>query len=179
MAAPLLEHQRVPMPWPDYLELGDDVPGEYYGGCLVMSPSPDQQHQLLCRRLANSLEQQVSDAYTVNTAWQWAPSDGQNYIPDVMVYEATTATARLRDTPVLAVEVLSGNRSSDLVVKASGYAKAGLPNYWVIDRTTRTVDVFILADGIYVTSQVITADQPAEVELGIATVHIDLGGLLG
>ncbi len=74
MGAPLLEApDRRSMSWPDYTSLPADVPGEYFDGCLVLAPSPDQQHQLVCRRLANTLELLVPDGYTVNTGWQSSP----------------------------------------------------------------------------------------------------------
>ena len=87
-----------------------------------MAPSPDQQHQLVCRRLANLLKAQLPSDYTVNTGWQWSPAPGQNVVPDVMAYCATDDDVRLTATPLLAVEVLSQNRGADLVVKTSRYA---------------------------------------------------------
>ena len=178
MAIPLLASPgRVRMPWLDYLALPVDAPGEYFDGCLVVAPSPDQQHQLVTRRLANMLELAVPAGFTVNTGWQWSPAQGQNFIPDVMVYASTTESTRLTTTPVLAVEVLSRNRADDLVVKTSRYAAAGLVHYWVLDRDARELLVYRLQESVYAQLQVVDL-EPATVSLGIADVVVDVPALL-
>ena len=178
MAAPsLAPPQRVQMSWSDYIALDDDVPGEYFDGRLVAAPNPDQQHQRVCVRLANLLEQVVPDAYEVITGWEWSPAVGQSFIPDVMVYAATEESTRLTATPVLAVEVLSQSRSDDLVVKTSRYAAAGLVHFWVVDRGAGEVLVHRLRDRVYEQTQVV-GSEPAEVDIGIATVTLSMADLL-
>jgi Uma2 family endonuclease len=168
---------RVPMPWAEYITLDADVPGEYFDGRLMMAPSPDQQHQLVSRRLANLLELAVPDGYTVNTGWQWSPADGQSFIPDVMVYASTRESTKLTATPVLAVEVLSQNRADDLVVQTSRYASAGLVDYWVVDRAAGELLVYRLHDGVYEQAHVV-GTQPVEVSIGIAAVTVNIADLL-
>jgi Uma2 family endonuclease len=85
VAAPqLAAPRRVPMSWAEYLALDADVPGEYYDGHLVMAPSPDPQHQLVCVDLVVLLRACIPAGYEVNAGWQWSPAEGQNFIPDVI-----------------------------------------------------------------------------------------------
>ncbi len=104
MAAPLLDalHRRA-MSWAEYLALGEGVPGEYYDGHLVMAPSPNQQHQLVCVALVIQLPASIPAGYTVNTGWQWSPADGQNFIPDVMVGSSTAPRASYASTSFVAM----------------------------------------------------------------------------
>ncbi len=178
MAAPLLDalHRRA-MSWAEYLALGEGVPGEYYDGHLVMAPSPDQQHQLVCVDLVILLRASVPAGYTVNTGWQWSPADGQNFIPNVIVYPSTTESVKLTSAPVLAVEVLSQNRSDDLVVKTTRYAAAGLEHYWIIDRAASELRVYELRGNVYEQTRVVGAES-ADVNIGIATITLDLVSLL-
>lgn len=177
-AASLETSQRTPMSWADYLALDPDEPGEYFDGWWVVRPSPDQQHQLVCIRLANLIEAALPEGFAVNTGWQWTPSKGQNFIPDVMVYASTDESVRLTATPILVIEVLSQNRADDLVVKTTRYAAAGLPHYWIVDRAAGELLVHRLHDGVYEQVQVVSSDR-AEVNLDIAAVQVKMAELLG
>jgi len=65
--------------------------------------------------------------------------DGRaEFIPDVIVVPASGEQARCTGTPVLAIEVLSTNRSDDLILQTGRYAAAGLPHYWIVDPRDRT-----------------------------------------
>lgn len=113
----------------------------------------------------------------MNAGWQWTPSAGQNFIPDVMVYAATEENIRLTATPVLVIEVLSQNRADDLVVKTSRYAAAGLAHYWILDRVAGELLVHELRGGVYEQLQVVGAES-AQVGFGIAAVTVSVPELL-
>jgi Uma2 family endonuclease len=51
----------------------------------------------------------------------------------------------------LVVEVLSeSNREEDLETKRAEYARAEIPEYWIVDRTARTITILTLAQRDYV-----------------------------
>jgi Uma2 family endonuclease len=134
--------------WEDYLGLGEDSRAEFIDGQLVMSPSPTFEHQEICFRLAAGLRRVVPAGHRVTQGWAWKPSEDE-FIPDVMVVPDTGEQARFTGTPVLVIEVLSTNRSDDLVLKTGKYAAAGLPHYWIVDPRDRTFSAFVLQGGVY------------------------------
>ena len=66
-----------------------------------------------------------------------------------MVVPDTGEQARFTGTPVLVIEVLSTNRSDDVVLKTGKYAAAGLPHYWIVDPRDRTFSACVLQGGVY------------------------------
>ncbi|GAB2699884.1 Uma2 family endonuclease [Thalassiella azotivora] len=168
----------TPLTWEMYEQLPEDLRAEYVDGRLQMTPSPTRQHQAACLRLATALQAVVRDDTRVALAWAWKP-DVDEFIPDVMVHPVTTEQVRFTGTPLLVVEVLSTNRSTDLVLKTNRYARAGLAHYWVLDPTTGTLDAFDLTeDGLYARVAQVTAGQPQEVVFGPSTLQVDVAALL-
>jgi Uma2 family endonuclease len=167
------------MSWDDYCLLDESVSGEYLDGCFVMTPSPDRRHQQTCRRLANALEGVLPIGYEVNTAWEWmlAASPPESVIPDVMVYAATQDSTRYTGLPVLAVEVLSQNRDTDLVRKKAKYAAAGLMHYWVADRVREVLDAYALGEAGYQHVRCVGHDAE-ELDFGVAKLTIGMAELL-
>ena len=166
-----------PMSWEEYERLGEDIRAQYVDGRLVMSPSPSRRHQRVARRLANGLEAVLPDGWQVDAFWGWKPGRDE-FIPDVIVYPETEEQVRFTGTPALVVEVLSGNRSTDLVVKVGKYAAAGLAHYWVLDLRDEVLEAFALRNGMYEPAARLERDQRADLGFGIATLQVDLGALL-
>jgi Uma2 family endonuclease len=159
-----------------YRALGEDPAVEYIDGRLAVSPSPSRRHQKACTRLVAGLELVLPATHDVAMAWAWTTGTDE-FIPDVMVHEATTESTRFTGTPTLLIEVLSGNRRDDLVLKRRKYAVAGVPHYWVVDVDAGTVEA-LEADpddaGSYRVAQLLDADTGARaLDFGVASLIVD------
>lgn len=53
--------------------------------------------------------------------------------------------------PKFIIEVLSSNRSHDMVMKLNLYEKAGVSEYWIIDPEEQIITVLTLSDNGYIT----------------------------
>jgi Uma2 family endonuclease len=166
-----------PMPWDEYARREAPPLSEYIDGHLVMVPSPTREHQQVCLRLANSLESAIPIGYDVTISWAWKPG-ADEFIPDVMVHPVTNENVRFTGTPLLVVEVLSTNRSDDLVLKTGKYAAAGAPHYWIIDPRERTLDAYDLADRLYRPVTHVDESTPGPVPFGPASLMVDVKTLL-
>lgn len=161
----------TPMSWEDYQQLPEDLRFEYIDGQLVVNPGPIRRHQLAVHRLASLLEAAAADPVCVVAQWAWKPGDDE-FAPDVLVTGPTDEQLRFTGMPLLVIEVLSSNRSHDLVTKSNKYARAGLPRYWVVDPDAQTVTAFVLRGGIYEEVATVGGTDLAELDFGAGTVRI-------
>jgi Uma2 family endonuclease len=177
---PTTEHlDRTPMSWEKYESLVD-VRGEYIDGSLVMSPSTTGPHQDVAHSLCEIMKQASPEGIRTREAWGWQPG-GDEFIPDVMVFDDTGETVRLTSIPHLAVEVLSADRGTDLIRKHRKYAEAGLPRYWIVDldETGPEVATYELRDGVFVETGHHRGDTEVTLDVGPIAVTFTPNDLLG
>ena len=142
----------------DYAALPDD--GHRYeivDGVLYMAPSPNEWHQNATLEIASYLRTHVKLAGLGQV--YIAPFDvelGPKTVvqPDVMVILNANRNkitfSHVIGAPDLVVEVSSpGTVGYDREKKQRAYARAGVPEYWIADPWSRTVEVLTLEEGGY------------------------------
>jgi Uma2 family endonuclease len=131
-------------------------PVELWNGEIIMSPAPHPDHQEIVLNFAESLK-----AFTTKGRL------GKVYIspldvvltqrrvvqPDVFfISEARLGIIKdyINGVPDLAMEVISeGSWHRDRIEKKALYEQAGLPEYWIVDPDSETIEVFTLDKGVY------------------------------
>lgn len=175
MSADAADLDGTAMSWEEFDALGE-IRAEYIDGRLVMAPSPLKRHQRASRLLATLLEAAAEHGHEVDEAWGWKPGRDE-FVPDIMVYQATNEQVRYTGTPVLVVEVLSSSPVRDLIVKMNKYAGYGLRRYWVVDPEKREIYVFARPNDIFELVQTI-GEEPTEVDFGAGVVRIDMAEIV-
>ena len=136
-------------------QTGADRFDEMWEGVLHMNPPPDVDHQDLegaieswLRQHWKTSEQVVLHQVAVSPDDDWT----NNYrVPDLILIAADRIAMR-RETyfhggPTVVVELRSpGDESYE---KLPFYAELGVPEVWVIDRDTKSPELYILTDGNY------------------------------
>jgi len=123
---------------------------EWVDGELVVTPSPDNPHQLVAGRLGYELHRLGDEPGHGLTLPQmtFRVSPTRARIPDFafMGRAKLPLPAKGRDLPVapdLVVEILSpSTAATDLRDKRDDYRAAGVPVYWIVDRDARSVTVW-------------------------------------
>ena len=129
---------------------------EVIEGELYLPPTPKFAHQNIALRLARIL-QEYTDANDLGVV-AIAPLDviinqDESLQPDIL-YVSKERLDIVKDyiegPPDLVVEIASPSTSGrDRVVKSRVYARFGVPHYWIIDPSDKTVLAYQLSDKNY------------------------------
>ena len=165
----------------------DGVRYELLDGVVVRKPPRDLRAARACRTILSRIaeifgEQFVLPATGVHVRWD---DDSKNAPePDVLLLnkpnmEITTDQPRPEDIQLL-IEVADTTRNYDLGTKAALYARAGVPEYWVISVDERRVYVHTnpTPDGSYTRREADETETVAPVNLPIGTSGIRVAELL-
>ena len=144
----------------DYKRLPDDGPRyEIIGGVLYMTPAPGFDHQYIVGELFAILRAFIRKhqlgLVLVAPFEVRLPDVAPVVQPDLLFIAAERkplpGDQAFSGAPDLVVEVLSPSTTrTDRVVKFSAYERAGVGEYWLVNPSARTAEVYALSeDGIY------------------------------
>lgn len=144
----------------DYLALESNIGNhmiELADGCLEILPMPDLYHQRIVKMLCRTVDDFIVPKKLGETAVAPLPVrlfPGQLREPDIVFFEAHRVADKHKplDGADLLMEVVSPgekNRERDLETKRREYAKAKIPEYWIVDPETRTITVLTLSGRNY------------------------------
>jgi Uma2 family endonuclease len=137
----------------DYFSLPTNRRVELADGSIEVLPMPTTEHQLILlflldglRAFANSHTPKLGTALFAGIPVRLRENKYRE--PDV-VFVLAEHTSRIGndywDGADLVMEVVSeSNRRHDLVTKRDEYARAGIPEYWIVDPEEETITVFVL-----------------------------------
>ncbi len=156
----------------DYLNLPDD--GRRYEiieGVLYVTNAPDIDHQFTVMEIAFRMKQFVTErglGYVLTAPFEVHLSETSRPVqPDVLFIKSEVWPAAgakfFEGVPALIVEVLSPSTSRvDQSIKFTAYERAGVPEYWIANPKTRSVQVFTLSSGEYAHLGEFTDDEIIE-----------------
>jgi Uma2 family endonuclease len=139
----------------DYLELGTNHLVEFSEGFVEVLPMPTDAHQALVQCLFEVLNVFVKARKLGVVRFAALPVQlwpGKFREPDILFLrtEHDARRGEFWSGADLVMEVVSDKgRQRDLVVKRQEYAKAGIPEYWIVDQQKETITVLTLAGERY------------------------------
>jgi Uma2 family endonuclease len=122
--------------------LGDDEHVELLEGEIVQMSPQEKPHARAMAKLNRWFTQGVRDEYVVRPQLPLTLPDSEPE-PDLAVVRAEDEAAAERHprTALLVIEIADSSARHDLVVKSQVYARAGIPEYWVVLVKQREVEV--------------------------------------
>jgi len=159
MSLPELKKEQC-YTYADYCKWDDGERWELINGVpYAMSPAPSTAHQRVIGRLYNQLfnflEEKPCEVFIapfdvrLNAA---GDDDNDVFQPDILVVcdRSKIDDKGLNGAPDMVIEILSPSTARrDKVLKFNKYQHVGVREYWIVDPTDKTVQVFILQNGTY------------------------------
>jgi Uma2 family endonuclease len=129
------------------IELGVFQPGEaieLIAGELMVAEPQGAAHYTAIQKTATALMAAFGAGWTVRTQGPLGLDDQSEPEPDVAVVPGSVDDYRSThpSRPALTVEVAESSLPIDRERKGSLYARAGLPDYWVLNLVNRALEVY-------------------------------------
>lgn len=159
-----LPAERARYTFADVLAWADDERAELIDGeAIMMAPAPATAHQLISGELFGQLHSYlkgkkckvISAPFDVRLFEQDgdSPEDIDTVVdPDISIVcdPSKLDEHGCKGAPDMVVEILSpSTRRHDRLTKYNLYQRAGVREYWIVDPTDKSVQVFTLEDGRY------------------------------
>ena len=142
---------RYPCTEEVYLALDQSLFLEFADGFLEVLPMPTIFHQLILGFLYRQLDAFVAAGRlgtVVLAPYRVRVGRGKHREPDVLFIKSEHRSGIGKDFCTkadLVMEIVSeSNRCHDLVTKRDEYARAGIPEYWIVEPEQETITVFVL-----------------------------------
>ena len=145
----------------DYLALPEGGPIRYevIDGDLCMTPSPNIRHQKISMNLSEIVRHflrsnPLGEIFAAPCDVVFSQELLQVVEPDLVFvskdHSSILTEKNIQGVPDLLVEILSPTTEvNDRRLKFSLYERFGVPEYWIVDPETETVQVFRLVEGHY------------------------------
>ena len=173
----------------DILRIPEPIDGKRYevlDGDLVVSPAPSWRHQYVVACVLHALMREIRDAkrgMVVPAPLDVVLSRTRVVIPDLVAIRGD----RLHiieprgafGAPDLVAEVLSPSRRNyDRVRKWRIYARAGIPEYWILDPDANELEQWVLGHRVYALDGVyVPGDRVRSVLFGVEFAVSELFGI--
>ena len=171
----------------DLLALDEKTRAEVVEGGVLLLPSTTGQHQYAVGELGDVLRQLARSTPNRLGGW-WILSDldvrfATDLIlrPDLVGWRrehlASPRGRPIEVRPDWVCEVVSpSNAAHDLVTKRRLYAEHGVPHYWLVDPSVRTLTALTLRDGLWVEDGVFDDNDVARIA-PFEAVELEVGRL--
>jgi Uma2 family endonuclease len=139
----------------EYLALDIGRAIDFAAGAIEFRPMPDEKHQAIVFFLVQALKAFASRAGGKATMAPFPMRlwEEKYREPDVLFMKKENlgrCRRKFWDRADLVIEVLSGGgRAQDLKTKRLEYAKAGIPEYWIVDSKHSKLTVLVLDGASY------------------------------
>ena len=166
----------------DYCTWDDSERWELIGGVpYAMSPAPSSRHQTiigaLYLQLGNFLKGKSCKVFLspFDVRLNFDTDDDTVVQPDLLVVcnQAKIDDKGCNGAPDMVIEILSPSSARhDKSVKFRLYQQFGVPEYWIVDPETKTVQVHVLDNGRYYTNIYTDADDAPVHVLESCTINL-------
>lgn len=153
----------------------EDEKIELLNGLLVAVSPQGTEHAQAVRTLTKLLSRGVGDRAVVQCQLPLGASDDSEPEPDIAVIPNQEYFDDHPTRAFLIVEVANSSLRKDRLLKAALYARAGIPEYWIVNVPDRLVEVYRTPqpeDGVY---RSVTTHGRAEIIHPVAFADVQIG----
>lgn len=122
----------------------EDEHVELLEGLLVAMTPQREDHGRVIQILTRMLNRALGDEYVVRPQLPLTLGEDNEPEPDIAVVRGVDARSRTEhpQRAALVVEVAGDSLRKDREVKGASYARAGIPEYWIVNLADRYIEVY-------------------------------------